>query len=196
MLRLLGDQAAVAIENARLHDLVNRQARTDMLTGLPNRRAFNEHLTHELHRAERYGHSFSLAVLDLDGFKAVNDLYGHPRGDQVLRKIARHIQASIRNSDYLARFGGDEFAVVLASVTDRTGGERVAEKLLRSLQEPFVVEGKEASVGASIGMAIFPDDGTSPEEIVGQADGAMYAVKNSGKNGFRYANSLAEVEPG
>jgi diguanylate cyclase (GGDEF)-like protein len=174
MLRLLGDQAAVAIENARLHDLVNRQARTDMLTGLPNRRAFNEHLTHELHRAERYGHSFSLAVLDLDGFKAVNDLYGHPRGDQVLRKIARHIQASIRNSDYLARFGGDEFVLLLAEADSQ-----ISKRLMRRLQE--VMEELQLhdglKVGISYGCATFPDDARALDDLYRIADQALYAKK-------------------
>ena len=171
-------------------------AHHDRLTGLPNRTLFNDRLDIAIKASERQKTGVTVMFIDLDGFKAVNDTLGHAAGDDLLRQVTTRFNACVRSADTLSRFGGDEFAVVLASVTDRTGGERVAEKLLRSLQEPFVVEGKEASVGASIGMAIFPDDGTSPEEIVGQADGAMNAVKNSGKNGFRYANSLAEVEPG
>ncbi len=175
-------------------DHILHMAHHDRLTGLPNRTLFNDRLDIAIKASTRQKTGVTVMFIDLDGFKAVNDTLGHAAGDDLLCQVTARFNACVRSADTLSRFGGDEFAIVLASVTDRIGGERVAEKLLQSLHEPFLVEGKEASVGASIGMAIFPDDGASPEEIIGQADAAMYAVKNSGKNGYRYANELAKTE--
>ena len=181
---LLGDQASIAIENARLHDVVNQHAYTDVLTNLPNRRALNERMQSELHRSKRYGRKFSFVMLDLDGFKVVNDMYGHPQGDEVLRKIARYMSEAIREVDYLARYGGDEFALLLPE-TDVETAHQMAMRLQKEVAA-FKVEFEEnigIKIGISFGCATFPDDGDQVEKLYHVADEQLYSDKDVRNDG-------------
>jgi diguanylate cyclase (GGDEF)-like protein len=178
----LGSQASVALENARLHRLVERQANTDGLTELPNRRHFEEALDGEINRAERFGGSLALILADLDDFKQVNDRYGHQAGDDVLQTFADILRATVREIDLPARYGGEEFAVLLPQ-TDLEGAQRLAERLCKALAaRPMPTHpGALVAVTASFGVAAFPDSPT-PAALFAAADEALYRAKRAGKN--------------
>jgi diguanylate cyclase (GGDEF)-like protein len=178
----LGSQASVALENARLHRLVERQANTDGLTELPNRRHFEEALDAEISRAERFGGSLALILADLDDFKQVNDRYGHQAGDDVLQTFADILRATVREIDLPARYGGEEFAVLLPQ-TDLEGAHRLAERLCKALAaRPMPTHpGALVAVTASFGVAAFPDSPT-PAALFAAADEALYRAKRAGKN--------------
>jgi diguanylate cyclase (GGDEF)-like protein len=156
-------------------------ARTDALTGLYSRRAFEDRLRHDLALAQRRKSVLSLAYVDLDGFKAVNDVRGHAEGDQLLRAVGRTLRDSVREVDTAARVGGDEFALVLPD-TDRRGAEQVIAKLSAGLQDAL----KAWPVTCSIGVTTFMDPTISPESAVAAADTLMYEVKRGGKNAVAY----------
>ncbi|MCD9005415.1 EAL domain-containing protein [Luteimonas sp. XNQY3] len=155
----------------------------DNLTKLPNRLLLEDRLEHAIRRAVRNGHRFALLFLDLDGFKAVNDAYGHPVGDRLLLQVARHLAAEIRAEDTLARLGGDEF-VVLADIKDPGDAATLADTLLQTVAMPVQIEGGELNITGSIGVAIFGADGTSARELLTNADAAMYSAKDHGRNAY------------
>jgi diguanylate cyclase (GGDEF)-like protein len=178
----LGSQASVALENARLHRLVERQANTDGLTELPNRRHFEEALEGEISRAERFGGGLALILADLDDFKQVNDRYGHQAGDDVLRTFASILRDTVREIDLPARYGGEEFAVLLPQ-TDIEGAHQLAERLRRALaSRPMATQpGSLVAVTSSFGVASFPEAAT-PAALFAAADDALYQAKHAGKN--------------
>jgi diguanylate cyclase (GGDEF)-like protein len=178
----LGSQASIALENARLHRLVERQANTDGLTELPNRRHFEEALEAEISRAERFEGSLALILADLDDFKQVNDRYGHQAGDDVLQTFADILRTTVREIDLPARYGGEEFAVLLPQ-TDLEGAHQLAERLRRALAaRPMATHpGGLVAVTASFGVAAFPDAPT-PAALFAAADEALYRAKRAGKN--------------
>jgi diguanylate cyclase (GGDEF)-like protein len=178
----LAAQAAIALENARLHGIVQRQAITDELTELANRRYFMETLETELRRAERFNEPLALVFADLDDFKRVNDRFGHHVGDDVLRAFADVLRGRVRAIDLGARLGGEEFAVLLLE-TDLEGAERLAESLRVAMAalEVRVVDGEPVHVTASFGVAAYPQT-HSADELMTAADRALYQAKREGKN--------------
>ena len=178
----LAGHAAIALENARLHRMVERQALVDGLTGLANRRHLDQELVSNLARAERAGGSLSLILGDLDDFKRVNDEYGHACGDTVLREFAALMNEVVREGDTAGRWGGEEFALLLPDTTI-DGAQRVAERLRQALEEQVILspEGDPLRVTVSLGVASFPDlEGRA--ELVAAADEALYRAKRAGKN--------------
>jgi diguanylate cyclase (GGDEF)-like protein len=165
---------------------LERQALYDELTGLPNRRLFAERLVQVLAIAEREGQIAALLYVDLDGFKPVNDKFGHLIGDLLLNRVAHRMLTKVRKSDTLARMGGDEFTLLVSHLSTKGHAARLAEEMLRTLSEPYEIEGLTISITASIGIGVYPDDSTDPAVLIQQADSAMYAVKRDGKNGVRY----------
>ncbi|MCK0507884.1 CHASE domain-containing protein [Aromatoleum anaerobium] len=158
----------------------------DVLTGIPNRLMFSQQLTHAVDQARRYGHRFALLFVDLDHFKRVNDELGHHAGDQLLREAVRRMQHAVRSSDMLGRRGGDEFVVLLPEIESGHDAAVVAEKIRLALEQPFVVDGKEASISSSIGIALYPDHGADEDALMRHADEAMYRAKGEGRNRVGY----------
>ena len=184
-------QVAAPIENARLYARVEQRARIDELTGLFNRRHFEERLTEEISRHSRYGNEFSILLLDLDNFKSYNDICGHPAGDILLSQIGKIIKSSIRDADQAFRYGGDEFAAILPQ-TARNNAYAVAERVREQIAEEM--EKKAITVTCSIGLASYPSDGVIPGELVTVADTALYYAKRTGGNRV-YLSSKILSEP-
>ncbi len=186
-------QGAVAIENARLHRLIQKQAKTDPLTQLLNRREFEEQLAREVERAQRFGTPVGLVVLDLDDFKLINDRFGHLAGDGVLKAAAGAIRQCTREIDQPARWGGEEFAVILPH-TGIDGAARLAERLRQAIAERQIPtpDGRSVRVTASFGVAALPGSGTTQVELTAAADDAVYRSKRAGKNRV----SLADAQVG
>ncbi len=154
----------------------------DPLTELPNRRLFFDRLQMALEHGRRNKAVFGLLYIDLDGFKGVNDTFGHEAGDELLQVAADRLSQALRKSDTVARLGGDEFAIIIDYLDSAAGAEIIAEKILSSIAQPISLKAGDAKVGASIGIAMFPEDADSAEELLQMADKAMYTSKNQGKN--------------
>ena len=196
-LNALAGSIAVAIDNARLHAEVKIMAMTDVVSGLANRRAFDEILEAEMTRASRYTQPISLIILDLDSFKEYNDKWGHPAGDVRLREIADLLRANVREPDIAARYGGEEFAMILPN-TPKSGAVRLAERLRRSAESsaPYRNDNHSPISGytISLGVATFPDDATSVEELLLAADNAELMAKRLGKNRVYAANTSDKIQ--
>ncbi len=177
-------QAAASVENLALHEMVSEQAVTDDLTGLSNNRAFRDVIEKEAARAQRFGHDVSLLILDIDDFKKINDTYGHPQGDVVLKAIGRILAEESRGIDFPARYGGEEFVVLLPE-TATQGAAEVGERIRERIEEEAVplLEGDgEIRLTASLGLATQPGVSADARELISTADAALYEAKRSGKN--------------
>lgn len=187
-------QVAVALQRLTLEaDLQRERARYerlaghDPLTGLPNRRLFQDRLERALAQVARAGGSLAVAYVDLDGFKAVNDARGHDAGDAVLATVGRRLAEAVRDQDTVARLGGDEFGVLLMDVGGADEAATVAAKLRAAICAPLELAGGDVRLDASVGVALFPDDGGDADALMRVADGAMYRVKGEGRGGVRLA---------
>ncbi len=189
LLQLLAEQAAVAISNARLHAQVSKEAKSDTLTGRPNRRALDERLEEEIISAHRTGHSFAVVMMDLDGFKEVNDQYGHPVGDQVLQTLFHYLVQGLRTSDFLARYGGDELTLVLPQ-SDMLATKLVTDKMVETLKKfKFLLpNGKNLEISMSGGISLYPIHGQSASQLLRAADEALYRSKKHQRGTFSIAN--------
>lgn len=196
LLSLLADQAAVAISNASLHQLISRQAYSDTLTGLPNRRALDERLEEEVVSARRGRYSFAVIMMDLDGFKEVNDTYGHAAGDDVLRLVFNQMARGVRTTDFLARYGGDELTLILTQ-SDMSSAQVVAEKIQEGMSKLKYKhpDGKKLNLGISGGIALYPLHGQNGPDLLRAADAALYHAKKYQRGTFELARGMTNPLP-
>jgi diguanylate cyclase (GGDEF)-like protein/PAS domain S-box-containing protein len=158
----------------------------DALTGLPNRAVFIDHLARQVERAAASNEPVAVLCIDLDGFKAVNDIHGHPTGDELLAGVALRLRAVVRGNELVARLGGDEFAIVQQSGSQPTHAGLLSERIIAALEEPFEVAGQSARISASIGVAVFPADAANPTDLIKNADMALYRAKAEGSGLTRF----------
>lgn len=177
--------ASIAFEQDRLADELLRQAHYDSLTNLPNRNLLNDRLLAAIREAERDDTLVGVALLDLDEFKLINDTLGHSAGDDLLREVAQRLVRQIHGAETVARLGGDEF-VLIVPMDEARAGERIAESVIAALDGRIRIADHEVTAHPSIGISVFPDDGTTPEALLKAADTAMYAAKHAGKNQYRF----------
>lgn len=197
-LRKAADQLQTALtEQHAIREELQRMALLDTLTGLPNRRAFHEELPRAMARTPREGLSMAVLFMDLDGFKSINDSYGHEAGDTVLREFAARIGSSVRVTDMAARLAGDEFTLILERLHTDADATEVAAKLLATMERPFELGHVSISLSISIGIALFrPDSQLSPDQLLHAADQAMYVAKRSGKNRVATAGAPLKAQTG
>ena len=173
-------------EQKASQERINHLAHFDVLTDLPNRLLFNERLTHAIERARRVDGKLAVLFIDLDNFKTVNDTMGHPMGDQLLRTVAERLRQTLREGDTVARLGGDEFTVLLEDIISERDAEAVARKCLKVFATPVILANHEVYVTASLGIALYPQDGDDLHTVVRNADTAMYRAKERGKNAYQF----------
>lgn len=179
LLQFVSDQVANAITRKQAESRLRHMAGHDALTDLPNRILFQDRLNTALSRARREDERLALLYLDLNGFKEVNDSHGHHIGDQLLQEIALRLRDSLRDSDTIARIGGDEFTVLLSNISSAAGIDRVRGKIHQAIEQPVDIDGHILRVSTSIGAAIYPDHGETSEELLRHADREMYVAKES-----------------
>jgi diguanylate cyclase (GGDEF)-like protein len=201
LLQRLADNVSFALENfnrvdekTRADERIEYLASHDSLTGLPNREMFNELLRYAISAAQRYQRRFAVLFIDLDRFKVINDSLGHDAGDVLLVEVASRLRGALRSSDVVARLGGDEFVVILEETAERDDVERIALNLLSVLSEPLQLIGHECHTTASIGIAMYPSDGSDAQTLTKNADMAMYLTKEDGKNGVRFFNKEVRTQ--
>jgi diguanylate cyclase (GGDEF)-like protein/PAS domain S-box-containing protein len=184
------DIAVIRKAERRLHYLAHH----DPLTGLPNRLMFNHRLDTALSKARRSGSMLGLLFFDLDGFKSINDTWGHSSGDLLLQTVAARLRESIRSADTAARLGGDEFVVLIEGIASPADARRIARKLIASISRPIELAGEHVSVTASLGISIYPGDGADRQALLHAADAAMYSAKAEGRNCYRsYTADMAQA---
>ncbi|MGY4476465.1 bifunctional diguanylate cyclase/phosphodiesterase [Bradyrhizobium sp. USDA 3364] len=201
LLQRLADNLAFALESFdradekhKADERIEYLASHDSLTNLPNRETFNEMLRHAISAADRHRRQLAVLFIDLDRFKVINDSLGHDAGDMLLVAIAERLRGSLRASDVVARLGGDEFVVILEETAERGDVERIAGDLLVSLSRPMQLSGHECHTTASIGIAVYPADGSDVQTLTKNADMAMYLAKEDGKNGFRFFSNEVRAQ--
>jgi diguanylate cyclase (GGDEF)-like protein len=172
--------------------IASQEARRDALTGLPNRRSLLERLETAIPSAERHGHKLALLYVDLDGFKQVNDMLGHSAGDELLRQAADRLKRSTRGEDVVARLGGDEFLIALPFVEHVGDVAMASARVVQAIGRPYLIGGQEARVSASVGVAMYPRDGTTLQQLVTCADMALYTAKANGKGAYHFPGHMHE----
>ncbi len=184
---------AIAVRDVRSRKLAEERIRFlahhDVLTGLPNRGWFNSRLDEAIEQAGANGASFSVLCLDLDRFKEVNDLFGHPAGDEVLRTVGRVVSSLLAGPQVVARLGGDEFAILVPDIGNAVGAGRLADTILRATSEQNALAGSGPSIGTSIGIAIYPGDGADRQDLLSAADTALYRAKSEGRGSYCFYES-------
>ncbi|MCY7296715.1 EAL domain-containing protein [Alteromonas sp. a30] len=181
-------------ERHEFETTIQRQANYDPLTGLPNRVLLLDRLNQEVRFARREDASVAVMFIDLDHFKEVNDSMGHEAGDKLLIEVASRVSRLIRNSDTFSRFGGDEFVLLMPNFHRDQAPEKVATNLIKALEEPIIIDGQQIFISASVGIALYPDDGVSSSELLSNCDAAMYDVKKTGRSGFAFHRKNMNVE--
>ena len=169
-------------ERKRVIRELEHLASHDQLTGLPNRKLFIDRLEHAMRLSRRVEKQTALLFIDIDGFKPINDTYGHDTGDTLLQAIAARLHASVRDSDTVARVGGDEFTVIMENIGDVGHALPVASKILDAMNTPFTIGGIDCRIGASIGISVYPGDSEELDDLIKKADSAMYQAKHGGRN--------------
>jgi diguanylate cyclase (GGDEF)-like protein/PAS domain S-box-containing protein len=177
-------------ERKKSEEKIRHMATHDGLTDLPSMRLAREHLSMAKNMALRYNNLAAVMFVDLDGFKAINDGFGHDAGDKVLREAAKRLSASVRKTDTVARVGGDEFLLIITELRSQENAANIAEKVIRFISQPVIYKNRLMKVGVSVGIAIFPRDTEDIDQLVKLADHAMYKVKNAGKNGYAFVKSV------
>ncbi len=186
LLQLMSLFVAAALERAQHAERIEQLAFYDSLTGLPNRVLFNDRIRQTMGAARRYSRGFAVMYLDLDEFKDINDRFGHPAGDLVLKAVADRLVESLRDSDTVARFGGDEFVILQPVVNGPSDASDLARKIIATMQAPLQIEEFERVVHTSIGIALYPQDGKSTDELMDRADRALYRAKRAGRNQWQF----------
>jgi diguanylate cyclase (GGDEF)-like protein len=177
--------AATALDGVALLDEIRHQALHDPVTDLANSRLFEDRVTQSLTVARRNRTRLALLFVDLDWFKFVNDTHGHKVGDELLRAVAERLLETVREQDTVARIGGDEFGILLRDVSGPDGAETVAAKIVSTLGAPFTIRGSNLSIGASVGVTLFPEQTDTYDAVVSRADSAMYQAKADGRGRFK-----------
>ena len=185
-LKSIAHALAAALDRRHVEGRLARMAQFDYLTGLPNRSLYMERLQQTAFEAQRGKGTFGVLFIDIDRFKSINDTHGHTVGDLLLTQIAARLAASVRQIDTVCRLGGDEFAVTLATLANVDDAAIVARKIVNAIDAPFAIDGLELTVSASIGIALWPTDGTSPDTLLLNADTAMYRAKELGRNTYQF----------
>jgi len=176
-----------------LDNIINTNANYDYLTGLPNRVLLKDRMKLAIAHAKREDCKFVVMFIDLDGFKLVNDIYGHSAGDILLQTVSARLQACLREADTLARVGGDEFVLLLPDIHEEEEVKKIADKLLNEINRPFVISRHRMPISASIGVALYPDNGELFDDLIKGADRAMYHVKHRSKNGYAFLSELPDL---
>lgn len=191
--RELQSNIEMALYRHKMERKLKDLAHNDSLTGLPNRTLFMERLKNLLLIERRGIDAFALGYIDLDGFKNINDTMGHDTGDLLLREVAERLRGCIRSSDTVSRLGGDEFTVLIRNLHSPSGAVHTAEKIIHALSRPFRIGMHNCNISASVGLSLYPANGTDAETLLKKADMAMYMAKKSGKNCYRlYIDELSE----
>jgi diguanylate cyclase (GGDEF)-like protein len=178
-----------AIERKLAEDMIKKLAYHDSLTGLPNRILFNDRYKMAMEGSKRYHKKTALIMLDLDYFKDINDKLGHEAGDELLKEVSGRLGNILRQIDTVCRMGGDEFTLLITELSSKVEAEEVVQRILEALRKPFILNGFTAKISASLGIAVYPDDGENLEILIKHADTAMYEVKKRGRNNYLYYRS-------
>jgi len=176
-------------ERKKVEEQIKHLATHDLLTDLPSMGLARDRLSVALNMARRYKKAVALMFVDLDGFKDVNDTLGHDAGDYVLKQVAQRMLSCVRETDTVARFGGDEFLIIATEINAPENAAQIAEKVIQLVSQPVIFNGQQVIISTSIGIALFPEHGKDMDELIKQADKAMYRVKNAGKNGFSFVDT-------